>query len=652
MKSVKWFVTTGVLVTSSLLLVACGGGKAKDTSTYSYVYMSDPTTLDYTVSNRAVDSDVAGNLVDGLMETDKYGNLVPSLAKDWTVSKDGLTYTYKLRKDAKWYTSEGEEYADVKAEDFVTGLKHAVDAKSEAIYLVQNSVKGLDAYIKGEDKDFSHVGIKALDDHTIQYTLNQPESFWNSKTTMGILFPINAEFLKSQGKNFGAPKTSGILSNGPYLLKSLTSKSSIEYAKNPGYYDKDNVHVENVKLTFYDGSDQESLARGFSDGSYTIGAVYPNSSNYASIKKKYKDNIVYGPQNGTSYYYAFNLNRQAYNHTAKTSDGQKNATKEALLNKDFRQALNFAFNRTPYLAQVNGEDAANKQLRNTLVPPTFVQVGDKSFGSVVESKLQAYGDEWSGVKLDDAQDAFYSPEKAKAKLAKAKEALQAQGVEFPIHLDTPVNQSNTAGVQQAQSLKQSIESVLGKENVVIDIHQMSEDEEGKITYYAETAAQKDYDLAIGGWSADYQDPSSYLDIFNSAGASLNQFGLEAKDAAIIEKLGLADYEKLNQAADAITTDTDTRYEKYAESQAWLTDSSLILPYQSLGGRASLTKVKPFTKAYSWVGIKGEVYTFKYLEVQADPVTTKDYDAAYKKWQKEKEESNAKAKEELKKHIAD
>ena len=213
MKSVKWFATTGVLLTSSLLLVACGGSNSKNTSTYSYVYTSDPTTLDYTVSNRAVDSDVAGNLVDGLMETDKYGNLVPSLAEDWTVSKDGLTYTYKLRKDAKWYTSEGEEYAEVKAEDFVTGLKHAVDAKSEALYLVQNSVKGLDAYVKGEDKDFSHVGIKALDDHTIQYTLAKPESFWNSKTTMGILFPINAEFLKSQGKNFGAPKTSGIVAD-------------------------------------------------------------------------------------------------------------------------------------------------------------------------------------------------------------------------------------------------------------------------------------------------------------------------------------------------------------------------------------------------------------------------------------------------------
>ena len=72
---------------------------------------------------------------------DKYGNLIPSLAKDWTVSKDGLTYTYKLRKGVKWMTSEGEEYGEVKAKDFVTGLKHAADKKSQAIYLVQNLSK-------------------------------------------------------------------------------------------------------------------------------------------------------------------------------------------------------------------------------------------------------------------------------------------------------------------------------------------------------------------------------------------------------------------------------------------------------------------------------------------------------------------------------
>ena len=88
-----------------------------------------------------------------------------------------MTYTYKIRKGVKWYTSDGEEYANVTAKDFVTGLKHAADTNSEAIYLLQNSVKGLNDYLSGANKDFSNVGIKAVDDYTLQYTLSQPEPY-------------------------------------------------------------------------------------------------------------------------------------------------------------------------------------------------------------------------------------------------------------------------------------------------------------------------------------------------------------------------------------------------------------------------------------------------------------------------------------------
>ena len=140
MKKSKWLTITGLTVVSTLILAACGNSNASNT--YSYVYSNDPDTLDYVNSNRATTSDVIANLVDGLLENDEYGNLVPSIAEDWTVSKDGLTYTYKLRKDAKWYTSDGEEYAEVKAQDFVTGLKHAADEKSEALPIVQSSIKG------------------------------------------------------------------------------------------------------------------------------------------------------------------------------------------------------------------------------------------------------------------------------------------------------------------------------------------------------------------------------------------------------------------------------------------------------------------------------------------------------------------------------
>ena len=652
MKPVKKLAVLGLTLASVFTLAACGNSNSGASKTYSYVYSTDPDTLDYTNTNRATTSDVIANLVDGLLENDRYGNLVPSLAEDWTVSKDGLTYTYKLRKGAKWYTSDGEEYAEVKAQDFVTGLKHAADSNSDALPIVQSSIKGLDAYVKGESKDFSTVGVKAIDDYTVQYTLNQPESYWNSKTTMGILFPINEEFLKSAGKDFGTVKPSGILYNGPYFLKSFTSKSSIEYTKNDNYWDKNNVKISDVKLTYFDGSDQEALVRNFKDGTYTQARLYPNSSSYASVQKQYKDNIVYSPQDATSFFYAFNYNRKAYNFTAKTTDAQKTSTTAALLNKDFRQAINFAFNRTVYGAQQNGQEGATSSLRNSLVPPTFVQIGEKNFGDIVEEDLASYGDEWKGVKLDDAQDGLFNVEKAKAEFAKAKEALQAQGVEFPIHLDLPVEQTNNLLVQQANSFKQSVEEALGKDNVVIDVQQMSTENKNNVTYFAETAAQKDYDVNIAGWGPDFQDPSTYLDIFNPVdGSALAGMGINpATDQALIEKLGLNEYKQLLDDANAEQLDTNTRYEKYAVAQAWLTDNAFALPVYSKGAVPSITKIKPFTRAFSLIGIKDGSSYYKYMELQSDVVTTADYEKAYKNWLKEKEKSNKKAQEELAEHV--
>ena len=185
----KWILSAGVVLLSASVLTACGNSKTSSsaTSTYNYVYNSEPVSLDYIKMNQTGTSNITANLIDGLMENDQYGDLIPSLAKDWKVSADGLTYTYTIRDDAKWYTADGEEYADVTAEDFITGLKHAADIKSEALYIVQDSIKGLQDYIDGKTKDFSTVGVKALDDHTIQYTLNAPESYWNSKLTYGVM---------------------------------------------------------------------------------------------------------------------------------------------------------------------------------------------------------------------------------------------------------------------------------------------------------------------------------------------------------------------------------------------------------------------------------------------------------------------------------
>lgn len=653
----KVLLATSALLLSAGVLAACSGGKSGSSGgqTFSYVYTQDPDTLDYSISNKKSTSEFTGNAIDGLLEVDKYGNLIPSLAKDWTVSKDGLTYTYKLRKGVKWMTSEGEEYGEVKAKDFVTGLKHAADKKSQAIYLVQKSVKGLDDYVSGKTSDFSTVGVKAIDDYTVQYTLSQPESFWNSKTTMGILMPVNEEFLKSKGDDYGqGTSPSSILYCGPYLIKSITSKSSAILEKNPTYWDADNVKISKVKLTYYDGQDSESLIRGFDNGDYTVARVFPNGSNYKSVEKKHKDDIVYTDQGSSTYNLSFNIDRQAYEITKKTTDAQKTSTKKAILNKDFRQAIMFAFNRKAYVAQTNGEAGANKVIRNTFTPPNFVQIDGKQFGDAVEKDLEAYGDEWKGVSVADGKDTLYNPNKAKEEFAKAKADLQAQGVEFPIHLDLPTSSTFTEGIKQAQSFKQSVESTLGAENIVIDLNMISEDDLQRVTYFAENASQQDWDLNNNlGWGPDYTDPSSYIDITSGkSGENANAyFGFDAgTNNAAAKAAGFDEYDQLIEDAQKETTDVNKRYEKYAAAQAWLTDSALLIPIHSDGASPVVRKTVPYSAAFAWTGHKGQTFNYKYLEVQDKVVSAKDYDKARDQWKKEKEKSNKKAQEELEKHV--
>ncbi|ORO42831.1 peptide ABC transporter ATP-binding protein [Streptococcus oralis subsp. tigurinus] len=659
MKSSKLLALAGVTLLAAGTLAACSGSSssAKGEKTFSYIYETDPDNLNYLTTGKAATANITSNVIDGLLENDRYGNFVPSMAEDWSVSKDGLTYTYTLRKDAKWYTSEGEEYAAVKAQDFVTGLKYAADKKSDGLYLVQESIKGLDAYVKGEITDFSQVGIKALDDYTVQYTLNKPESFWNSKTTMGVLAPVNEEFLNSKGDDFAkGTDSSSILYNGPFLLKSIVAKSSVEFAKNPNYWDKDNVHIDKIKLSFWDGQDTNKPTEAFKDGSFTMARLFPTSASYPETEKSFKDNIVYTQQDSTTYLVGTNIDRQSYKFTSKTTDEEKTSTKKALLNKDFRQALAFGFDRTAYASQVNGASGATKLLRNLFVPPTFVQADGKNFGEMVKDKLVTYGDEWSNVNLDDAQDGLYNPDKAKAEFAKAKTALQAEGVKFPIHLDMPVDQTNTTKVQRVQSFKQSVEENLGSDNVVVDIQQLQKDDVLNITYFAETAAGEDWDISDNvGWSPDFADPSTYLDIIKpSVGENTKTYlGFDSgTNNAAAKQVGLEDYEKMVVEAGEETTDVSKRYEKYAAAQAWLTDSALIIPTTSQTGRPMLSKMVPFTLPFAYSGNKGmsEALLYKYLDVQDKAVTTEEYQKAQENWLKEKEESNKKAQEDLANHV--
>ena len=645
-----------LLLVSAVMLGACGSNakgsssskKSDLVSEYSSVYGTDLETLDYTFSSRKTNSDHYTNFVEGLLENDQYGNLKGDMAKSWEVSDDGLTYTYHLRKGVPWVDSEGNEYgADVTANDFVTGLKHAVDVQSETLYIVADSIKGLSDYIDGKTNDFSTVGVKAVDDYTLQYTLNKPEPFWNSKTTYGILYPINEEFLKSKGKDFGKPTPDSILYNGPFILANNTAKSVIEYTKNESYWDPKNVHLDTVKWTYNDGSDPDGLFKSYENGELSLARVYPNSPGYKDVTKAYPDGVTWSQTGGSTYNLTFNFNRGTFDATSKTTDKEKEDTQKAILDRNFRLAILFGFDKKSYNAQSVGEEGATKALRNTLVPADFVEIGGKPYGDTVASKLKALdSDAFGDVNLSDGQDGYYNADKAKEYMEKAKTELEAKGVQFPIHLDMPVEETSEISVNMVKSLKKSVETSLGSDNVVVDIQLLNEDKYLAATYQATTGKAGDFDITnASGWGPDYTDPSSYLNIYDSRkGDMIHTLGLEASavvqgtdpSTAAKKAINLSEYDALLDKAAAITDDLDARYTAYADAEAWLLDNALQVPIYADGGTPRVTNVVPFSGPYRWAGIAAN--KLKYVEVQSNIVTTDQYDKAKKAWETKKEET--------------
>ncbi|MGF3227218.1 peptide ABC transporter substrate-binding protein [Facklamia sp. P12932] len=605
---------------------------------YKATYLGDPTSLDYTFSMRDSNTSHTVNFIDGLYENDQFGNYIPSVAESHEVSEDGLVYTYKIRPGVMWFDNNGNEVAETTAHDFVTGLKHAVEVQSEMLPIVQSSIKGLNDYVNGKITDFAEVGVKAIDDYTLEYTLEEPEPYFNSKTTYGILYPINQEFLDSVGDDFGSLTPDSILYNGAFLLSNLTAKSEIEYTKNENYWDADNVFLDTVQFTYNDGSDPEVFYRLYKDGAVSFFTVNPTLPIYDDVKAEFDGYITQQQRQGSSFLLQFNLNRLKHEATGKTTEKQHEDTHQALLNKAFRQAIMFAFDKHTYMTQKFGEEFADTDIRNLLVAPEFVMLEEESFGEAVARHLEEMNPElYEGINLEDGQDAFFNPEKAQKLIEQAKSELE--GVDYPIQLDIPVLETVPVAVNFAESLKASFEEVLGSENVVVNPVLLNQDTYLNATFNATVAAEVDYDMTNeSGWIPDYLDPSTFLDIYLPTNGTflvpigfdpILKEGQEDPYAEAREASGLYEYAELVKAADAINDDLDARYDAYAKAQAWLTDSAIAIPFNTLGSHLRVTNIVPFSGPYSFAGTGQR--RFKFLKVQSEPVSYEQWQAAYDNW---------------------
>lgn len=616
--------------------------------TFSMIANFDITTLDYVYNNKSSNGDYVNNFVEGLLTQDNHGKLVPGMASEWSCNDDASEWYFTIRDDAVWSTSAGEEYDAVTAEDFVTGLKHAVDSKSETLGLVADLIVGLREYSDGTGK-WEDVGIKA-DGNQLTYTLTGPCGYFDGMTTYTILWPINAEFLESKGSDFGAVEPDSILYNGCYILSSLVPAQEVRFDANPNYYDAKNVFVQHVVVTYSDGKDPAQNFNMFVNGEVTSTTVNQSLPEVvAKAAELYPDNQYKSMTTATSYWGAFNWDRQMYalyndpsvSTTSKT-DAQKADAKAAILNADFRRAVYAAYSAHAVEAITLGEEHADGVIRNTLVPYTFQTTSDgRTYGSIVEKYAAELVADYEGIDLNDGHDAWYNPELAKTFAERAKEELGDSVSEWPIHIDVPVYAASENQKNMQLAMKKSIEDAIG-DYVVIDLQFL---EGNSSVYYSSfynmpTGEENSIDLVFGaGWGPDYGDPLTYLhcfdvhdgDMLNYSGINIESQGQSEEQKAVLETLGLMEVQEIVDQATAATG--DERIELFAKAEAMLLTNGILRPYSTSGANISISKVKPFTVGYGLYGqaAYNQVPYFKYMQLLDEPVTAAEYEAAKEAW---------------------
>ena len=616
--------------------------------TFSMIANFDITTLDYVYNNKSSNGDYVNNFVEGLLTQDNHGKLVPGMASEWSCNDDASEWYFTIRDDAVWSTSAGEEYDAVTAEDFVTGLKHAVDSKSETLGLVADLIVGLREYSDGTGK-WEDVGIKA-DGNQLTYTLTGPCGYFDGMTTYTILWPINAEFLESKGSDFGAVEPDSILYNGCYILSSLVPAQEVRFDANPNYYDAKNVFVQHVVVTYSDGKDPAQNFNMFVNGEVTSTTVNQSLPEVvAKAAELYPDNQYKSMTTATSYWGAFNWDRQMYalyndpsvSTTSKT-DAQKADAKAAILNADFRRAVYAAYSAHAVEAITLGEEHADGVIRNTLVPYTFQTTSDgRTYGSIVEKYAAELVADYEGIDLNDGHDAWYNPELAKTFAERAKEELGDSVSEWPIHIDVPVYAASENQKNMQLAMKKSIEEAIG-DYAVIDLQFL---EGNSSVYYSSfynqpTGEENSIDLVFGaGWGPDYGDPLTYLhcfdvhdgDMLNYSGINIESQGQSEEQKAVLETLGLNEVQEIVDQATAATG--DERIELFAKAEAMLLTNGILRPYSTSGANITISKVKPFTVAYGLYGqaAYNQVPYFKYMQLLDEPVTAAEYEAAKEAW---------------------
>lgn len=554
------------------------------TDTWNVANGYEIATWDCIASSYTSDAYFIAPTYSPLLEYDAKNVQQPALAESVDVNDDGTVYTFHLRQGVKWVDQQGRELAEVTADDWVASMAHLIDNNDALGYLMTSSdgcgIKNYDAYLNGEVTDFAEVGVKAIDDYTLEYTLEAPFPAFLSMMGYGCFAPLNRAFYKAQGGTFsvdGDEYTSGNYGTSPaniaycgaYLVKNFTEKNVTSYVANPSYWNAEAVNTPNINFYFNDGSDPLRTYNEAKEG--TIAGCNFNSSALVLAKeekpegsdKTYFELYSYTTTNSATTYCGWvNMHRGTWaNYNDNTvgvstqTEEEQVRTRSALNNQNFRLAMAMAFDRGAFNSTIVGEELKYASLKNSYVTGTFGKTAGEVtvdingvattfpagtyFGIIEQAQLDADGvplKVWDpeadgGAGSGDGFDGWFNADAAAAYLDKAVAELAQIGVEVsaekPIHIDVPYGAYSESVTNRMNAYKQSIEKYTGGK-VVVDLVSFPDSSSFSYAYYrTSNGAEANYDITPGtsGWGPDYGDAQTFLDTIQPYGYMTKNIGL-------------------------------------------------------------------------------------------------------------------------------
>jgi len=606
---------TLTLLLALLMILSLGPVQAQG-ATYTTLYAGEVTTLNYLTTATTNEFVVAANVIDTLVEYDRLGQVQPALAESWEVSEDGLTWTFHLRKGVQWVNGAGEPYAELKAEDFVSAAKYILNAAnaSSTADILYSVIAGAEAYYQGTatpeegeepapEMPWETVGVKALDEYTLEYQLSTPVPYFLSMTTYVCFMPVNGQFLEEKGEGFGlATGNDTILYNGAYVLSEFKPQEKRIYTKNAANWDADNVLIETIEQLY--NKEATTLApelylRGEIDEASIDSAIaneWLSNPETADLIRPIRQSGFY------SYFYALNFKPEfdaAY---------EPENWKIAVNNENFRLSLSAGLDRLKAMLVIE-PDNPESIIFNTITPPNFVNIDGLDYVNIGD--LAAITARGLGT---------FNAEKAIQHRDLAREELLAQGATLPVKVLMSYNPSVTSWAEECQVVEQQLEELLGSDYIDIIV------EAGPSSGFLSAVRRAgQYALLKCNWGPDYADPETYTDPFALGGTyNFIEFAEGYTDTD-----GNKVYNNLVADAKAITDDLAARYEAFAKAEAFLIDKAFVIPFGYGTGGYIAARLNPFDSQYAPFGISRERY--KGQALLEEPMNTDRYFDAYDQW---------------------